>query len=86
MNSNEKQCSRILAYLEEKGSITSLEALKDLGVFRLASRISELKHKHGYDIKDEWIKVKNRYGEECRIKRYLKPETKWEIRKGQVKI
>lgn len=86
MNSNQKQCNRILSYLEQNDSITSLEALKELGIFRLASRISELKHKYGYDIKDEWIKITNRYGEECRIKRYLKPETKWIIGKGQVKI
>ena len=86
MNSNQKQCNRILSYLEQNDSITSLEALKELGIFRLASRISELKHKYGYDIKDEWIKITNRYGEECRIKRYLKPETKWVIGKGQVKI
>lgn len=78
MNSKQKQCNRILSYLEQNDSITSLEALKELGIFRLASRISELKIKHGYDIKDEWIKITNRYGEECRIKRYFKPIKKEE--------
>lgn len=51
------------------GSITQLEALQDLGVMRLASRISDLK-KQGYPIKGDVVEVKNRYGESCRIKRY----------------
>ena len=37
------QNQRILNYLKEFGSITQLEALKDLGIMRLASRISELR-------------------------------------------
>ena len=40
-----KQTDRVLAYIREFGSITQLEALRDLGVFRLASRISDLKNK-----------------------------------------
>lgn len=63
------QAERVLAYIREFGSITQLEALKDLGVMRLASRISDLK-KQGYDIKGEIITVKNRYEEDCYIKRY----------------
>lgn len=78
MNSNQRQCNRILSYLDENGSITALEALRELGVFRLASRISELKIKHGYEIPYEWVKITNRYGEECRIKRYFKPIKKEE--------
>lgn len=51
------------------GSISQLEALRDLGVMRLASRISELKKK-GYTIKSEREAVKNRYEETSHIKRY----------------
>ena len=69
MNSNPTQCQRILDYMHDHGSITQLEALKDLGVFRLASRISELRDK-GCDIESEMIVVVNRYGEKCRVKRY----------------
>lgn len=65
----ETQAERVLAYIREFGSITQLEALKDLGVMRLASRISDLK-KQGYAIKGEIITVKNRYQEDCYIKRY----------------
>lgn len=63
------QAERILDYIEEFGSITQLEALQDLGVMRLASRISDLKKK-GIPIKSEVIAVKNRYKEDCYIKRY----------------
>ena len=63
------QAERVLAYIEEFGSITQLDALKDLGVMRLASRISDLK-RMGYPIASEMETVKNRYGENCYIKRY----------------
>ena len=63
------QNERILAYIAEFGSITQLEAIQDLGVMRLASRISDLK-KQGYAITSDIEAVKNRFGEKCHIKRY----------------
>ena len=63
------QAERVLDYIEQFGSITQLEALKDLGVMRLASRISDLK-KQGYPITSNVETVKNRFGENCYIKRY----------------
>ena len=63
------QCERIIKYIDDFGSITSRDAINDLGVYRLASRISELK-KDGYPIVSKVEPVKNRYGEKCRIKRY----------------
>lgn len=63
------QNNRILDYIAVFGSITQLEALRDLGVMRLASRISDLR-RLGYPIESCKETVKNRYGEECRIKRY----------------
>lgn len=68
-NSNPTQAQRVLDYMNQFGSITQLEALKDLGVMRLASRISDLK-KQGYPIKSDVETVKNRFGENCYIKRY----------------
>lgn len=68
-HTNPTQNERVLSYIEEYGSITQLEALNDLGVMRLASRISDLKRK-GYNIKSESVTIKNRYGEKCSIKRY----------------
>lgn len=63
------QNERILQYLNEFGSITQLEALRDIGCMRLASRISDLK-RLGYPIISEVEVVKNRYGEKSHIKRY----------------
>lgn len=59
----------IIAYLNEFGSITQLEALRDLGCMRLASRISDLK-RMGYNILSDTVTVKNRYGDNCHVKRY----------------
>lgn len=63
------QADRILDYMERFGSITQYEALQDLGVMRLASRISDLKNM-GYPIKGEIVTVKNRFEEDCYVKRY----------------
>ena len=68
-NSNPTQAQRVLEYIESFGSITQLEALNDLGVMRLASRISDLK-KQGVPIKSDVQTVNNRFGEKCYIKRY----------------
>lgn len=68
-HSKPTQNERILDYIREYGGITQLEALKELGVMRLASRISDLRRR-GYPIRSEVEQVTNRYGETCRVKRY----------------
>ena len=68
-HSNPTQRQMVLDYMYDFGSITSLEAIVDLGVHRLASRVSELK-KMGYPIVSEYVPVKNRYGKTCHVKRY----------------
>lgn len=68
-NSNPTQCNRVLEYINQHGSITQFEAMLELGVMRLASRISELR-KHGYDFAWEWVEVRNRFDEPCRVKKY----------------
>ena len=68
-HSKPSQNERILDYIREYGGITQLEALKELGVMRLASRISDLRRR-GYPITSQVERVKNRYGEPCRVKRY----------------
>lgn len=69
VDSKPTQNERILDYIAEFGSITQYEALRDLGVMRLASRISDLKNK-GYNITSKMETVKNRFGEKCSVKRY----------------
>ena len=56
------QCERILRHLDDFGSITSLEAMSEYGIMRLASRISDLK-RMGYPILSERVTGKNRYNE-----------------------
>ena len=63
------QAQRVLDYIDKYGSITQIEALQDIGVMRLASRISDLK-KQGYPIVSKMEIVKNRYDESCHVKRY----------------
>ena len=63
------QAQRVLDYMREFGSISQYEAFFDLGVMRLASRISDLKAQ-GYNITSKTEAVKNRYGEKVYIKRY----------------
>lgn len=63
------QADKVLAYIRDFGSITQLEALRDLGVMRLASRVSDLR-KQGYNIVGKREAVLNRYEETCYIKRY----------------
>lgn len=63
------QNDRVLQYIREFGSITQLDALQDLGVMRLASRVSDLR-RQGVKIVSKTEAVKNRYGETCHIKRY----------------
>lgn len=53
------QCDRILRHLKDFGSISSLEAVSEYGIMRLAARISDLKKK-GYDISSETKTDKNR--------------------------
>ena len=64
------QAERVLDYIMEFGSITQIDALRDIGCMRLASRISDLR-KQGVDIISKTEAVKNRYGEKCYIKRYM---------------
>lgn len=63
------QCERIIRHLEHFGSITSVEAMKEYGIMRLASRISDLR-KSGVEIKATLIKGINRYGEQTKYAIY----------------
>lgn len=68
-NNKAKQPQRVLDYMEKYGSITPLQAFDELGILRLAAVISVLK-KRGCTIDSEFVSVRNRYGEKCRVKQY----------------
>ena len=59
----------ILDYIDEFGSITPLEAFADLGITKLATRISELR-KQGYEFNIVSVKGKNRYGKPTHFAKY----------------
>lgn len=63
------QNERIMRHLTDYGSITSMEAMTEYGIMRLASRISELRTA-GVPIIGEYVTSKNRYGEPVTYKRY----------------
>lgn len=63
------QNSRVLRHLRDYGSITSLEAMSEYGIMRLASRVCELR-RQGYDIQSTMETGENRYGEKMSYTRY----------------
>lgn len=67
------QCERIIRHLQDYGSITSLEAMKEYGIMRLASRINDLKRR-GHKIISITEKSKNRYGEPTKYSVYMLAE------------
>lgn len=64
------QREMIVDYINRNGSITSMEATVELGITRLASRISELKEL-GYPIMSRFETSKNRYDKNTSYKRYF---------------
>ena len=63
------QHDRILNYMKEFGSITTLDAFRDLGITKLTTRISELR-RDGVQIIGTHVVVENRFGDKCHIHRY----------------
>lgn len=63
------QRERILDYMKEFGSISSLEAFRDLGVTRLAARIHELE-RQGVSINRTQESMLNRYKDKISFTRY----------------
>ena len=63
------QSERILKYINDFGSITPMQAFGDLGITKLATRISEMR-RDGVRIHKEPVKAKNRYGEPVRYMSY----------------
>lgn len=60
---------QIMEYIEKHGSITSLEAIHELGCTRLSARIWDLEHKGTY-FKREIVTVPTRGGGSARVMRY----------------
>ncbi len=63
------QAQRVLNYLEEGKTITTLNAFTELGITRLAARVHELK-RDGHNVKKKTISVINRFDEKCAVAEY----------------
>jgi hypothetical protein len=63
------QNERLLDHLKNNHSVQPLEALQDLGIYRLAARIHDLKQ-NGHWIEKKIVEVSNRYGEVFRVAQY----------------
>lgn len=66
------QTMEIIEYIRKNGSITTKQAMEELGCYRLSGRIYDIKA-FGIDVHKEMITVKNRKGEDCRVARYTIP-------------
>ena len=69
------QCEQVLKYMQDFGSITPLQAVADLGVYRLAARISDLRQ-DGYSISRRMVAGKNRYGKPVSFAEYRLEDSK----------
>lgn len=63
------QCERLQKFLEVNGKINPLQAWELLGIYRLASRIHELRDE-GLEIETRNVKVQNKFGEDCHVAEY----------------
>ena len=62
------QCERLLDRLE-RGPITPMEAWNELGVYRLAARVHDLRVA-GHNVCKQNVTVSNRFGEKCKVASY----------------
>ena len=67
------QKEAILQYIEDFGSITPMQAYSDLGITKLATRISEMRAE-GMEFHIEQIAVNNRYGKVVHFAKYSFPK------------
>lgn len=65
------QAERIMKYIDDFGSISPMEAFHDLGITKLATRVSEMK-RNGIKFNQHYEESKNRYGDTVRYMRYSK--------------
>ena len=61
----------IMLHLEEFGSITSWEAIKEYGATRLSAIIYNLRHKYGMNIRTEDVEFTDRYGNKSKFGNYI---------------
>ena len=63
-----KAKERVIEYIEQFGSITTLQAFTDLGITRLSEYIRQIRQERV--VLDETIATKNRYGDRTWYKKF----------------
>ena len=63
------QCDMILRYMQDTGSITPWEAMREFGCMRLGARIYDLRRR-GLNITKETETSRNRYGKRVSYAKY----------------
>ena len=63
------QREKILQYMSDFGWITPMDAIRELGCTKLATRVSEL-IREGYEIEKQTVTDKNRWGQTVHYMRY----------------
>lgn len=61
----------VMMHLQEQGSITSWEAIKEYGATRLSAIIFNLRHKYELNIVNERIDFVDRYGSKSHFVKYI---------------
>ena len=72
-----KQKERIKNYIEIYGSITPLDAFRDLGITKLATVISTMKSEDNMKFYQRYESSYNRFGEKVHYMRYWLDEKKY---------
>lgn len=62
----------VIEYIRDHGSITTKQAMEDLGCYRLSARIYDIRAV-GINVQKDMVEVMNRKGETCRVARYTIP-------------
>lgn len=76
-SSTKSQRKRLLTWLQKK-PITTIEARHSLDILEVGTRICELRHQHGYNIKTHWSKRRNPGGDYHRVAMYVLHPGKYE--------
>lgn len=63
------QTDRLIERLKE-GPVNPLQSWTELGIYRLGARVYDAKAR-GINISKRTIKVKNKFGENCRVAEYF---------------
>ena len=61
---------RLLDYLRKHRYIFPLAAIQKLGNTRLADTVHKLR-RHGYNIRTDMVPLTNRWGDTCRVAKYV---------------